>query len=920
MRKTVMLLFIFFGTGQFFLFAQTKLPEAKVDGLYLGKLDEVLDRLNKEYQLNLVYDKEKLHQYEFSYRYFNTEFTKVMDGICETYKLKYYFGEDGKIHLVGKFDKVETDKLRSEVKRSYAGDPTQFDLTVSGRVTEKSTGESLPYVTVVVSGTTIGTTSNVDGYFTLLQVPSDTSSIIVSSVGYRPETITLSPAISKKTLNFELVSQANELNEVIVQGEREDIMVLNQKVSAIKMTPSMLSSIPNLGEKDIFRSFQLMPGIGGTQEASSGLYVRGGTPDQNLVLYDGFTVYHVDHLFGFYSAFNANAIKDIYLYKGGFEPKYGGRLSSVAELVGKEGNQRAFNAGVDISLLSLNAFVEAPLSQKVSFFVAGRKSYDGPIYSKIFDQFNDDSDDDNTLDGGPGPGGPGGGPFGGRGRSNADTEVASYFYDLNAKLTYKPTEKDNLSLSFFNGVDNLDNSSSMSAPSFGNSSLDFSNTTNDLTRWGNLSGSAKWSRQWSPKFFTNTLVSYSNYFSKRDRSSERSIQRPDEDAATSANNGILENNDVYDLTAKLDAEWQLSDRQVIEMGVQHSQYQVDYTYSRNDTVTILDKSDKGSVTAAYIQDRLLLLNDKLTLTGGARVNYYDVSGKLYFEPRALAEYQLSDKWKLKGATGVYHQFVNRIVRQDIEQGSKDFWGLSNNENLPVSKAVHYIGGISYELDDYLFDVELYHKPLTGISEYSTSFQPTLGPPGSSNTGEATLQEQFYEGDGVADGIELLAQKKNGDLTGWVSYTLGQVAYDFPDLSENVFPADHDVTHEFKTVLNYSFRKWTFSTTWVYGTGRPYTAPESGYTLTLLDGTTEDYITVGEKNSRRLPDYHRMDISANYNFKWGNWPCTLGASIFNVYNHINVWYKEFTVVDNELIETDVNLLGITPNLTFSIRLQ
>ncbi|MEL6926825.1 MAG: Plug domain-containing protein, partial [Bacteroidota bacterium] len=230
----------------------------------------------------------------------------------------------------------------------------------------------------------------------------------------------------------------------------QDEQLLNAAtgISKMSISPAALATLPSFGEKDVFRSLQLLPGISGSNESSSGLFVRGGTPDQNLILFDGFTVYHVDHLFGFFSAFNANAIKDVQLYKGGFGAKYGGRLSSVVELTGKDGNSEQFNVGVGLSLLSVNAFAEVPLFKgKGSLLLAGRRSFQSGFYSNIFDAFTEANATNATNANG------GGGRF-----AQLEVQPNSYFYDLNARISFRPTSKDVLALSFFNGQDNLDNS------------------------------------------------------------------------------------------------------------------------------------------------------------------------------------------------------------------------------------------------------------------------------------------------------------------------------------------------------------------------------------------------------------------------------------------------------------------------------
>ncbi len=803
----------------------------------------------------------------------------------------------------------EQDRLpEHQAVKTYFGPPSAFNFTLSGLVRDKSNGEALPFATVLIKGTSNGASTNADGYFTLLKVPSDTCVIIAQYMGYDKTEIFLTPASPKTNLNIEITPSSYQLKGVSVVGHKEDVVLTSQSdIGLVKMTPRKIQQMPCIGEKDIMRSFQMMPGISASNESSSGLYVRGGTPDQNLVLYDGFTIYHVDHLYGFYSAFNSNAVKDVQLYKGGFESRFGGRLSSVTEITGKDGNQKKFNIGADIGLLSVNGFVEIPIGKNFSSIFTYRRSYKGAIYNLIFDKFNKSSETTTSS----APSGPGGGP-------TQNTKVTSYFYDLNGKLTYKAGKKDILSLSFFNGTDKLDNSSSMDASGFGASNSAFSMSTTDLTKYGNIGGSLKWSRKWNEKFYSNTVFSYSNYYSDRDRSQERTTTDASDESVT-VKNGILENNDLKDYSIRSDYQWDVLKFCQIQTGLFGTYYDINYTYAQNDTSNVLEKHNQALLAGAYLQLKTKFFKEKLQITPGLRASYYQTTAKVYLEPRLSASYSLTKHLSLKFAWGKYYQFANRVTREDIMSGSKDFWLLSDGVTVPISSAVHYIAGLSYETNNYLFSVEGYYKILQNLPEYSLRFNPS--PMGVS------YDENFFTGEGYSRGIEFLVQKNSGKFNGWVSYTLGEARNHFSVYSDSYYPANQDVTHEFKAIGLYNYKRWDFSATWIYATGRPYTAPSGAYSITLLDGTVQDFYTVSSKNALRLPDYHRFDLAVNFKLLKGTKGNRkrreigyIGCSIFNVYNRKNVWYKQFTIEDGAIIETNVNFLGITPNLNLSLKLR
>ncbi len=900
-----------------FLIKGQQISDVKVNEFFdFVSLDKVFNTLKVKYNLKINYDSVYCNSIKgYTHTFSEAEADVLLMNVCRHNNLTYSIDQNGVITIQrnlaadGETAEEQIEKSVRITNFKYNGTPANYNFTLSGILKDRNSGEGLPFAAIYVKGTANGVTSNADGYFTILKVPADTSTLAISYIGYDKTEFYLSPQLSKTNLVIEISATQHTLKEVVVAADRYELMnaVSKTEVSTLKMSPQKLAALPNLGEKDIMRSFQLMPGVSGSNESSSGLYVRGGTPDQNLILFDGFTVYHVDHLYGFFSTFNSNAIKDVQLYKGGFESRFGGRLSSVAEITSKDGNQKNFNIGGDLSLLSVNAFAEIPIGDKFSSSFAVRRSYQGPVYNKIFQEFN------KKTQRGSG-GGFSGGSGGRRGGNSSAAQASSSFYDFNAKLTYKPTSKDIISLSFFSGKDNLDNS--FIRPSFnaGGQSIAASFSNIDLTKYGNLGSSLKWSRKWSQRIYGNTLISYSNYFSNRDLTNQGSFTNAGTGEVKTFKTGTLENNNLNDYSIKTDYLWDLFKNNQLGFGAFATYYDIAYSYSQNDSTTILQRRNYGILSGGYLQDKIKLFNNFIQLTPGVRWSYFDVTNKPYTEPRFSAIINLTNNLSLKGSTGRFYQFANRVTREDILAGARDFWILSDNNNVPVSSAVHYIAGVSYDKGNYLFSVEGYYKILSNISDYSLRFNRTAQ--------TISADENFYTGNGIAKGVEFLLQRKSGNLSGWVSYTLGQVHNHFAVYSDKDFPASQDVTNEFKIVSIYNLKRWNFSATWIYATGQPYTAPSGAYSVTLLDGTTRNYFTVSSKNSLRLPDYHRLDIAASYKLivDGGREIGSIGISIFNVYNRTNVWYKQYQIIDTQILETNVNYLGIIPNLTLSLKFR
>lgn len=907
--------------------------DATIDGFYTTSMDKILDTMMSGTDLKIVFDRSLISKYNVVDRYNKENVKDVIVQLCKRNKLYYWVDADLTVYIirvpedVGRLKKMQRSlaanqakpiELRqSEVEQSkfasakYKAEP--FNIT--GRVIDRASGESLPSAIVRVQHSNHMASTNADGYFTLLNVPADTCKLEVNYVGYQRETFYLNKDNIKKEIVIGLYTALKTLDEVVITDKRtEGVMSTDKrKVSVLQVSPSKLEELPNIGEKDILRSFQLMPGISASNESSSGAYVRGGTPDQNLVLFDGFTVYQVDHLYGFFSAFNSNAVKDVTMYKGGFSAKYGGRLSSVTDIVGKEGNNKETNIAGDLSLLSANVFVEKPLNNKSTLLLAYRRSYQGPLYDKIFNKFNTSTATTARNNGavGPGPGGPPGGGGGGLGGNAASVSTpSSYFYDLNAKYTYAPDQKNRFSWSIYQGNDNLDNSRTLTLPSAINSGRDIS--MSDKTTYGNLGSSFKWSSKWTSKLYSNTLLSYSTYHSDRDNSSKLTVQ--DEDGNDQEiSTGTFEKNKLKDFSLKSDWEYQAATKVKILFGAFASRQHVTYESSQSDTSKLIDQNTSAITSGAY-GELESDLTDKIQLKGGLRSTLYSETGKLYFEPRFSATYTLTDKLTLKASTGKFYQFTNRVLREDILSGSRDFWVLSNETAIPVSSAIHYIAGLSYEAGQFLIDVEGYYKQLDNLSEYS---QRTTGSrrPGQ----QLTLEEHFYNGSGYAKGLEFMLQKTRGKYTGWISYTLANATNNF-DAYGGAFAASQDARHEFKSVNLYHFGKWTFSATWIFATGKPYTAPLSSYTVNDYSGNSRTFLTISGKNALRMPDYHRLDASVTYDLikvdsrKTGS----IGFSLFNIYNRSNVWYKQYNIVNNQVVASNVNYLGLTPNITLSLK--
>jgi len=767
--------------------------------------------------------------------------------------------------------------------------------TISGVIKSDDNQERLPFADVVIKNTNTGASTNVDGYFALLNAPTDSFRLQIAYVGYATKEILVEAGTEDLTeFNIEL-STGVLLDELVISGSTHKVLNASEGISAIQISPKQLSLLPNVGEVDIFRSLQLLPGVSASNENSSGLFVRGGTPDQNLVLLDGVTVYNVDHFFGFFSAFNADAIKDVQLFKGAFPAKYGGRLSGVVDLTGKTGNPSEFHGNVGINLLNARANLQIPLFNKGSLTISGRRSYTDLIQSQLFRDILgvfEDTEVPPDVDG----------------LEINTTEPSVFFFDMNAKLSYNPTEKDVVAISFYNGADHLENFNDLNLERL-NGALQFDIDIEETTDFGNRGGSAKWSRQWSPKWYSNLLVASSRYFSQFDRVTDVLVTAVEENREVADLQFVSkEDNEIRDLTLTLDNEVQLSAQHKLEFGALFTQAEVDYEFVRDDTLTILDVAQEASYFAGYVSDTWKPF-DRLSLQAGVRATHYSITDEIYWSPRASFDLSLTERISLKGGVSRHFQFVNRIINENVTEGSRDFWLLADDDLVKVSNADHFIIGASYETDDYILDVEAYRKDFNNLAEFSLRFQRN----------DIDLDQLFFTGTGVAQGTEILLQKKRGDYTGWVAYTLARVRNTFPELNNGFsFAALHDVRHEFKTVHSYEIDNWRLSGTFVYASGRPFTEPAGQFSIDLLDGSSATFVNVGPRNGSRLPAYARLDLSAHLLHKAGPFEFDFGLSVFNLLNRTNVWFQQFNFTETPPVITEINYLGLTPNLSVEVR--
>ncbi len=731
-------------------------------------------------------------------------------------------------------------------------------ISVAGVVTDKTSGEIIIgaaatlFKDSTLSGHPFrGALTNKFGFFSLAKIPSGDYWLAVRSLGYKPEIERIT--IGERSLRLDIaLAPESEQKEVTVLGERTPAPT--RSISSVDVKPEMLQHLPSLGgETDIFRALQLLPGIKSSSEISSGLYVRGGSPDQNLTLLDGVIVYNPTHLAGFMSTFNSDAIQDIHLVKGAFPAEYGGRLSSVLDLTMKEGTKEKIEGTAGISMIDSRLTLEGPLSDNSTFMISGRRMYLDLLLALAPKDTNNITPD-------------------------------YYFYDLNGKVNFKLGENDRLFLSGYFGRD-----------VFGIPASTDSNTANIF--WGNATANIRWSHIVSPSLFTNFSAIYTNYVSSTDFE--------DTHADAASNNNFKSVSGVTDYMVRGEAQYFPNDANTFKFGFEATNHRFRADASANIAqFATIDESPTifRSIDAAIYGQDEWKISPQLSSNLGTRLYYFQDGGYFRVEPRLAFAYNVTEDVQLTTAFSVGNQFLHLITRNDIALPT-DVW-FPSTATVKPEEAVQGVVGMQTHLFDnqYFFSVEAYYKSMWNLYEYKDTASFSLNVP---------LESSFTSGTGKAYGIEFFLNKQVGNFTGWLGYTLSWVIETFPELNNGQpFYPRYDERHDIQAVLTYRLGEtWELGATWTYATGQAYTMPTGQFSLSPPPqgqngySYSDDQLEYTDRNAYRLPAFHKLDLNFSHSFSWFRLPWEVSINIYNAYNHLNT-FGQF-VERGEIIDSQGN---------------
>ncbi|WP_343329377.1 TonB-dependent receptor [Polaribacter staleyi] len=772
---------------------------------------------------------------------------------------------------------------------------SQEKYTVSGTIYDDSNNETLIGVSIYFPELNTGTTTNEYGFYSVT-FPEGTYKVQVSYLGYSTlvETINFK---EKGTKNFKLKEEAESLDEIVIEGNVENLNVRTPQMSVNRLTSATIKQIPVvLGEADIIKSLILLPGVTSAGEGASGFNVRGGAADQNLILLDEAIVFNSSHLFGFFSIFNPDVIKDVKLYKGGIPAKYGGRLSSVLDIYQKEGNSKEFNVTGGIGLVSSRLLIEGPIKkEKVSFLVGGRSSY-AHLFLPLFDN-------DNTA----------------------------YFYDLNTKVNYRINDRNSL---FFSGY-------------FGKDVFGISD--NFVNTYGNKVGNLRWNHLFSDKLFSNLSLIYSDYFYgltldfvgfewdsgitnynlkydfKHYLNNKIKLSyginniynkfNPGEIIPNRDDSGIVPEKliDKYanEFAAYIDAEHKINDKLRLQYGIRYSNFtrlgQDELNIYTNDEAVIYNNEFKKYESAEAIGTESFKRSDVISSFNN-------------LEPRVSMSYILDDNTSLKASYNRMAQYLH-LLSNTSSPTPLDVWTPSGKYIKPQLLDQYAIGYFkSLKGGDYSIETEVFYKDIQNRIDYIN---------GANLIANNEIETVILNGKSRAYGLELLLKKNSGKLNGWLAYTLsrseqltqGRTA-DEPGINSGQwYNTPYDKTHDFSINASYELNeKWKFNTNFVFQTGQPTNYPVGQYEVQGLNVPIYDD---NRRNADRLPTYHRLDVSAtltpekNKNRKWqGEWV----FGIYNLYGRQNAASINFTqnreTYRNEAIQTSI--FGLVPSVTYNFK--
>lgn len=736
---------------------------------------------------------------------------------------------------------------------------------ISGYISDKTSGERLIGTNIYEIESLIGTITNNYGFYSL-SLPKGPVWVMVSYLGYKSVLLDFD-LVKDTTISFVLEPSSSEIEEITIIATNRSNLETTQ-MSMIDIPVEKFKNLPVLlGEADVMKIIQLLPGVQSGTEGSTGIYVRGGGPDQNLFLLDGVPVYNASHLFGFFSVFNPDAVKSVQLYKGGFPARYGERLSSVVDIRMKEGNEKethgSFSTGIIASKLSL----EGPLiKNKSSYIISGRRTYID-ILSMPFQTAANKNYDSKTYGG-------------------------YYFYDLNGKVNYKFSDKNRVFLSAYLGSDKAYLKDTYKS--------DYSNNPDDWYEskekiglgWGNIISALRWNYLINNRLFSNTTITYSRYnFDIDNEFTEKKLNSNE-----NSRDYFRYYSGIQDFTTKVDFDYFPSGSHSIKFGAAWTYHNfkpgvTSFSFDSEDIESMLDtifgnQSIFAREYVAYIEDKISI-SSRISMNAGLHTAAFNVQDTAYFsfQPRISLLFMAGKKISFKASYSKMSQFVHLLTTSSVNLPT-DLWLPVTRKLLPPVAHQFALGANSSMFRHFDVSLELFYKTMDNLIEYKEGA-------GFTGTGKG-WESKVERGKGKAYGAEVLIEKTKGKTTGWLGYTLSKTDREFENLNfGKVFPAKYDRRHDVSLAITHKFNeKRDIGLVWVYGTGNATTLGYMTFPAASLPNYLpnfyygQDLVDYESRNNFRMPSYHRLDLGANFHKQKKNGVRTWTISVYNAYSRKN----------------------------------
>ncbi len=756
------------------------------------------------------------------------------------------------------------------------------NYTINGYVTDKQTGERLIGAAVIAMPTQQGTTTNNSGFYSLT-IKEDSVQLFISYVGYEP--LRLEPFLLNQDTVIQAVLTTNtELQEVTVEAHSAVSGVHAVQMSAVEVPINTIKGIPAIGgEVDILKAIQLLPGVQSGTEGSAGMYVRGGGPDENLIMLDGVPLYSVNHMLGFFSVFNADAVKNVTLYKGNFPARYGGRLSSIIDVRQKDGDAYGYHGNLTVGLISTKLSVEGPIywnkkdwqSYKNNEGIKGQTTFNISARRTLYDLFMapiaaavtaSESNGQETTTGG------------------------YYFYDLNAKLTHIFSENDKLSGSLYWGDDVV--YARIRENDLGNG---YSARMKMRYNWGNLFGAVNYEHRFNGRIYNTTQVSFTRY--KYNLSVGMNESETAESKTTESEMTMRYNSYIMDLLAQTNFEWRPTNKHEIHFGANYT-----YHMFRPQVQSLSANTDALSYDTTLVAGQMLRAHEAniyfehtytpckwYRLNYGLHAGLYHINGKTYpsLEPRVGMRFLPYKDLALKLSYAYMSQYVHMLSNSSVSLPT-DLW-VPVTKNIPPMRAMQAAVGITYNICNQVeLSVEGYYKRMVNLIEYKD---------GASYLSARNWEELVCVGDGWSYGVEMLLQRKVGPVTGWIGYTWSRTMRQFNREGQEInfgkpFHAKYDREHDLSVTLQYQInKKWEIAATFIYGTGTRGTLALQRTTDYLFNDQVNgtEVPIIEERNNYKMPDYHRLDLGATCHLhgkKHPEFEHVVNMSVYNAYCNFN----------------------------------